>query len=169
MHVLQDPAQQAATDNECVSGSSPSQVQRPASLAHQGFANVAQKHLAALVGQILVAEGAEDVSLWQPVITRLAMDAAHAVLPSALAAFGVSDPRFYIKVKTPIPISAHVQCIHLLHTFQIFLLAHCSSANLLLCYAFQPKKFCGLLNVPLVSNAVNGLTSTHASGQLASC
>ena len=106
MHVLQDPAQQAATDSECVSGSSPSQVQRPASLAHQGFANVAQKHLAALVGQILVAEGAEDVSLWQPVITRLAIDAAHAVLPSALAAFGVSDPRFYIKVKGPIPISA---------------------------------------------------------------
>ena len=65
---------------------------------HQNFADVAQQHLAAVVRQILVAEGAEDVTVWQPIITKLALEAAHAVLPSALAAFGVSDPRFYIKV-----------------------------------------------------------------------
>ena len=59
---------------------------------------MAQQHLVAVVGQILKAEGAEDASVWQPIITSLALEAAHAVLPSALAAFGVSDPRFYIKV-----------------------------------------------------------------------
>ena len=59
---------------------------------------MAQQHLAAVVGQILRAEGAEDPAVWQPIITRLALEAAYAVLPSALAAFGVSDPRFYIKV-----------------------------------------------------------------------
>ena len=79
-------------------GSNPTQAQRPSPTAQQGFADVAHKHLAAVVGQILLAEGCKDVSLWQPIITRLALDAAHAFLPSALAAFGVSDPRFYIKV-----------------------------------------------------------------------
>ena len=90
--------QQASADSESASGWSPNQVQRPRPAVEQGFADVAQKHLAAVVGQILLAEGAQDVSLWQPIITRLALDAAQAVLPSALAAFGVSDPRFYIKV-----------------------------------------------------------------------
>lgn len=90
--------QQALSDMEGAFGSNPTQGQRPSSTEQQGFADVAQKHLAAVVGQILLAEGAKDVSLWQPIITRLALEAAHAVLPSALAAFGVSDPRFYIKV-----------------------------------------------------------------------
>lgn len=98
--MQQHDHQQASAETEGASGSSPSQAQRTRSRTHQGFADVAQQHLAAVVGQILVAEGAEDVSVWQPIITRLAMDAAHAVLPSALAAFGVSDPRFYIKVST---------------------------------------------------------------------
>ncbi|DBA97431.1 hypothetical protein WJX77_010396 [Trebouxia sp. C0004] len=91
--------QQISSDMEGTVGSSPTQAQRPSPTAQQGFANVAKKHLAAVVGQVLLAEGCKDVSLWQPIITRLALDAAHAVLPSALAAFGVSDPRFYIKVK----------------------------------------------------------------------
>ena len=75
------------------------QPPRSKSVVHQGFVDVAQQHLAAVVGQILVAEGAEDIETWQPLITKLALDAAHAVLPSAMAAFGVSDPRFYIKVQ----------------------------------------------------------------------
>ncbi len=96
--------QQVSSDTEGVVGSSPTQAQRPSPTAQQGFADVAQNHLAAVVGQILLAEGCTDVSLWQPIITRLALDAAHAVLPSALAAFGVSDPRFYIKV----PLQSHI-------------------------------------------------------------
>ncbi|KAA6428100.1 MAG: hypothetical protein FRX49_02761, partial [Trebouxia sp. A1-2] len=91
--------QQVSSDVEGAFGSSPTQAQRRSPIVQQGFADVAQTHLAAVVGQILLAEGCKDVSLWQPIITRLALDAAHAVLPSALAAFGVSDPRFYIKVK----------------------------------------------------------------------
>lgn len=50
--------------------------------------------------------------MWQPIITSLALEAAHAVLPSALAAFGVSDPRFYIKV-CQLPQSGFA-CAHLL-------------------------------------------------------
>lgn len=92
--------QQVSADNDGAAGWSPTQVRSPRPAVEQGFADVAQKHLAAVVGQILLAEGAQDVSLWQPIITRLALDAAQAVLPSALAAFGVSDPRFYIKVFT---------------------------------------------------------------------
>ena len=64
----------------------------------QGFAKVSQQHLAAIVGQLLAGEGINDVAVWQPIITRLATEAAAAVLPSALAAFGVADPRFFIKV-----------------------------------------------------------------------
>jgi len=109
-------------------GSSPTQAQQPRPTAQQGFADVAQKHLAAVVGQVLLAEGCKDVSLWQPIITRLALDAAHAVLPSALAAFGVSDPRFYIKVSEP-------HCHPLLTLFVCNLEGHCCSANALACFA----------------------------------
>lgn len=104
--------QQVSSDVEGAFGSSPTQAQRRSPIVQQGFADVAQTHLAAVVGQILLAEGCKDVSLWQPIITRLALDAAHAVLPSALAAFGVSDPRFYIKV----PLQSHIviRCQHCL-------------------------------------------------------
>ena len=48
--------------------------------------------------QLLIAEGVADVPVWQPIVTKLATEAAAFVLPSALAAFGVADPRFFIKV-----------------------------------------------------------------------
>ena len=97
MHGLQDHDQRTSPQHQSTSASSPRHSPRRPPL-HQGFAEVAQHHLAAVVGQILRAEGAGDPALWQPIITRLALEAAYAVLPSALAAFGVSDPRFYIKV-----------------------------------------------------------------------
>lgn len=104
MHLLQSPAaHKASPEREGPSGSSPAQSPRPSPSQDQGFTDVAQQHLAAVVGQTLKAEGAEDIAVWQPIITRLALDAAYVVLPSALAAFGVSDPRFYIKVCTPAP------------------------------------------------------------------
>lgn len=89
---------QPGVEAQSPSVASPSQGQGPRAAAHQHFADVAQQHLAAVVGQLLEAEGAEDAAVWQPIITRLALDAANAVTPSALAAFGVSDPRFYIRV-----------------------------------------------------------------------
>ncbi|KAK9819645.1 hypothetical protein WJX72_000689 [[Myrmecia] bisecta] len=60
---------------------------------------VAQRHLAAVVVQLLVAEGVHNVTSWGPAITRLACEAAAAISPPAVAAYGVNDPRFYIKVK----------------------------------------------------------------------
>ncbi|KAK9796713.1 hypothetical protein WJX73_010097 [Symbiochloris irregularis] len=60
---------------------------------------VADQHLASLAAQLLKAEHVEDVGAWCPVITFLALEAASAVSPTAMAAFGVRDPRFYIKVK----------------------------------------------------------------------
>ena len=101
VHGLQNHDHRASPQQQNTSVSSPRHSPRPRSPLHQGFAEVAQQHLAAVVGQILRAEGAEDPSVWQPIITRLALEAAYAVLPSALAAFGVSDPRFYIKVCKP--------------------------------------------------------------------
>ena len=59
---------------------------------------VADQHLAALAAQLLKAEHVEEVAVWCPIITFLAMEAAAAVSPTAMAAFGVRDPRFYIKV-----------------------------------------------------------------------
>ena len=64
----------------------------------QAFAQVSQQHLAAVVEQLLIAEGCADVPIWQPIVTKLATEAAASVQPSALAAFGVADPRFFIKV-----------------------------------------------------------------------
>ena len=102
MHGLQNHDQRASPQHhQSASASSPRHTPRPRSPLHQGFAEVAQQHLAAVVGQILRAEGAEDPEVWQPIVTRLALETAYAVLPSALAAFGVSDPRFYIKVCKP--------------------------------------------------------------------
>lgn len=71
----------------------------------QAFAQVSQQHLSAVVQQLLDAEGIADTLLWQPVVTHLAREAAEYVQPSALAAFGVADPRYYIKVRPyePIP------------------------------------------------------------------
>ena len=63
---------------------------------------VADQHLAALTAQLLKAEHVEDVGAWCPVITFLAMEAAAAVSPTAMAAFGVRDPRFYIKASSPL-------------------------------------------------------------------
>lgn len=101
MHGLQSHEHRASPQHQSTSASSPRYSPRPKPPLQQGFAEVAQQHLAAVVGQILRAEGAEDPSVWQPIITRLALEATYAVLPSALAAFGVSDPRFYIKVCKP--------------------------------------------------------------------
>ena len=61
---------------------------------------VADQHLAALAAQLLKAEHVDDLGSWCPVITCLAMEAAAAVSPTAMAAFGVRDPRFYIKACT---------------------------------------------------------------------
>ena len=98
MHGLQNHEHKGSPQQQSAVASSPGLSPTPGLPSQQGFADVAQQHLAAVVGQILKAEGAEDASVWQPIITRLALEAAYAVLPSALAAFGVSDPRFYIKV-----------------------------------------------------------------------
>lgn len=38
------------------------------------------------------------VSKWQDAITSLAQEAAKALSPPALAAYGMNDPRFYVKV-----------------------------------------------------------------------
>ena len=118
MHGLQSLAlHRASPESEGPSGSSPAQSPRPSPTPDQGFTDVAQHHLAAVVGQTLKAEGAADIAMWQPIITQLALDAAYAVLPSALAAFGVSDPRFYIKVCNLLPqtwllLSIHVWVPH---------------------------------------------------------
>ena len=108
MHGLQSHDHRASAQYQSASASSPRHSPSSRPPLHQGFAEVAQQHLAAVVGQILRAEGAEDPALWQPIIIRLALEAAYAVLPSALAAFGVSDPRFYIKVCKPFQFS-HAQ------------------------------------------------------------
>ncbi|KAL3149135.1 hypothetical protein ABBQ32_001972 [Trebouxia sp. C0010 RCD-2024] len=99
MHGLQNHEHKGSPQHHSAPTSSPGQAASPRPPSQKGFADVAQQHLAAVVGQILKVEGAQDASVWQPIITRLALEAAYAVLPSALAAFGVSDPRFYIKVK----------------------------------------------------------------------
>eukprot|EP00891_Asterochloris_glomerata_P002005 jgi/Astpho2/2005/Aster-x0091 len=65
----------------------------------EAFAAVANKHLAAVVAQLLAAEGIQDVATWCPLITQMGQQAAQALSPSAMAAHGVSDPRHYIKVK----------------------------------------------------------------------
>lgn len=62
---------------------------------------VAEQHLAALAAQLLRAEHVDDVGAWCPVLTFLALEAASAVSPTAMAAFGVRDPRFYIKAGHP--------------------------------------------------------------------
>ena len=64
----------------------------------EAFAAVANKHLAAVVAQLLAAEGIQDVATWCPLITQMGQQAAQALSPSAMAAHGVSDPRHYIKV-----------------------------------------------------------------------
>lgn len=112
MHGLQNHEHKGSPQHHNAPASSPGQASTPRPPSQQGFADVAQQHLAAVVGQILKAEGAEDASVWQPIITRLALEAAYAVLPSALAAFGVSDPRFYIKV-CRLPYSSLLICIAL--------------------------------------------------------
>lgn len=35
---------------------------------------------------------------WEDAVVSLAREAADALSPSAIAAFGVNDPRFYVKV-----------------------------------------------------------------------
>jgi hypothetical protein len=61
------------------------------------FAAVAGRHLEALVAQLLEAEGL-DVAAWAPVLCQLAQQAAEALSPTATAAHGKLDPRYYIKV-----------------------------------------------------------------------
>ena len=68
----------------------------------EAFAAVANKHLAAVVAQLLAAEGIQDVATWCPLITQMGQQAAQALSPSAMAAHGVSDPRHYIKVGTAV-------------------------------------------------------------------
>ena len=74
------------------------QLAQQPSEGQQAFAQVSQQHLSAVVEQLLSAEGIADVSVWQPIVTKLATEAAASVQPAALAAFGVADPRFFIKV-----------------------------------------------------------------------
>ncbi len=62
------------------------------------FQNVSEQHLAAIAAQLLLAEGIQDVGSWLPIICCLALEAAQSVLPSAMVANGIIDPRFYIKV-----------------------------------------------------------------------
>lgn len=73
---------------------------------------VADQHVAALTAQLLKAEHVDDVSTWCPVITCLAMEAASALSPTAMSAFGVRDPRFYIKVLRPIKPACHASQAH---------------------------------------------------------
>lgn len=68
------------------------------------FGEVASRHLAAVVGQLLAADGVADVAGWVPLVTLLACEAAASLSPAALVACGVSDPRFYVKVP---PSAAH--------------------------------------------------------------
>lgn len=94
-------------------GSQPSQEPTK---QQQAFAKVSQQHLSAVVQQLLHAEGIADVSLWQPIVTKLATEAADAVQPSALAAFGVADPRYFIKVSGSVSTySLFKSCIAELH------------------------------------------------------
>ena len=44
--------------------------------------------------------GVQLAAKWEDAVTSLAQEAADALAPSALAAFGVHDPRFYVKVIT---------------------------------------------------------------------
>lgn len=64
----------------------------------QPFAAAAEQHLAALAAQLLAAQRVTDVATWCPIVTCLALGAAAAVSPTAMAAQGTQDPSHYIKV-----------------------------------------------------------------------
>ena len=64
----------------------------------QPFAAASEQHLAALTAQLLASQQVPDVAIWCPIITCLALGAAAAVSPTAMAAQGNQDPAFYIKV-----------------------------------------------------------------------
>ena len=64
----------------------------------QPFAAASEQHLAALTAQLLASQQVPDVAAWCPIITCLALGAAAAISPTAMAAQGNQDPAFYIKV-----------------------------------------------------------------------
>lgn len=41
----------------------------------------------------------QDLDMWQGTVARLAQEAAEALSPSAMAAAGIKDPRYYVKVR----------------------------------------------------------------------
>jgi len=63
------------------------------------FEQVASRHLRKVVQHLLQAEQPEVQGKWTEAVASLAHEAAMALSPSALAAHGVNDPRFYVKVK----------------------------------------------------------------------
>ena len=65
----------------------------------QPFAAASEQHLAALTAQLLASQQVPDVAAWCPIITCLALGAAAAISPTAMAAQGNQDPAFYIKVR----------------------------------------------------------------------
>ena len=52
-----------------------------------------------LVVQLLLAVRVSDIASWSSIITNLAARAAAMLDPVALARYGISDPRYYIRVK----------------------------------------------------------------------
>ena len=102
-----------------------SQADRHMLANRQPFVAAAEQHLAALAAQVLASQRVVDVATWCPIVTCLALGAAAAVSPTAMAAQGNQDPSHYIKVQSSGALQLFMELLYAWLAAERFLLVIC--------------------------------------------